>query len=389
MDANTIVKYKRREACWICPECETENRLEMGKCILCGRIRTDDVPYVRAWSAEDEARENAMRNTGYYNQPYQQPPVATAPYADRRITPYGETSIFKETEGYELPPKKKSNKGLIIGIVATACVISIVALAVLLGPNNEKKYKEAMSYYNSAHYEEALEKFEQLPDDYKNVSYMIEDTKYNLAVEYLENGNIEDARYLFEELGDFSDSESMILQCDYMDATALLEAGDYDGAKTAFSNLGSYSDSANMVKECDYQKATEYYNDGEYTEAMELFKSLGYYSNSTSMFNTVERALINENIRYGYYTEEEDMIGNWKDSSGNYANYTYNYNGSVHVNYSLPYTSGSYFKVENGVHYHGQYSWTKQWIFEYVSYNQAKVYDYKDGQVYVLTRYSN
>ncbi len=387
MDSNTILKYKRREACWICPECEMENRLDMNKCILCGRIRTDNIPYVRAWSAEDEARENAMRNTGYYGQPYQQPPVAPPTYPDRRVSPYGDTKIFKDTDGYELPAEKKANKGLIIGIVATVSVVIIIALVLLLGPNNEKTYKEAMSYYNARQYEQALEKFEKLPDNYKNVSYMIDDTKYNMAVEYLESGDVEEARGIFEELGDFSDSANMLLQCDYIDAIALLEAGDYDASKTAFSNLGSYSDSANMVKECDYRKANQYYSDGDYTRAMVLFKSLGYYSDSTSMFNTVERALINENILYGYYTEEEDMIGNWKDSSGNYANYTYNYDGSMHVNYDFPHTSGTYFKVENGVHYHGEYSWTKQWIFEYVSYSQARVYNYKDGQVYTMTRY--
>ena len=36
MEVNVILEYKRKSDSWICPECDTENDLSIGKCTICG-----------------------------------------------------------------------------------------------------------------------------------------------------------------------------------------------------------------------------------------------------------------------------------------------------------------------------------------------------------------
>ncbi len=383
MDANVILKYKREEDRWVCPECDTENSVERGKCHLCGFIRTEGVAYKRAWSPEDEAREKRVQSGGFGNGQYN---GQTAGYASRVSTPV-ENPVYGGAD-FSPAPAKKSHKGLVIGIIAAAVVVVIIAVALMLGSaGKDRTYNDAVTYYNRGNYSKALDKFEQLPDDYKDVAYMKKDTMYMLALEYLyDDGDPDAARDLFEELGNYEDSQAMLVECDYVAAKNLLEEGSYNEAKNAFYELDGYYDSDDMIKECDYRKATDFYNSGEYTEAMKIFNFLGYYSDSDDMFDKAETALINENMNNYRYTTEEDMIGEWRNSDGDYAIYSYNDDGTVHVSYNLPYTSGTYFKIENGVHYHGNYSWYKQWIFEYMDDDLVNVYNYKDGNIYVLIK---
>ena len=35
-DVNTILRYKRSCDSWLCPECDTENNISLGKCTVCG-----------------------------------------------------------------------------------------------------------------------------------------------------------------------------------------------------------------------------------------------------------------------------------------------------------------------------------------------------------------
>ena len=391
MDLSVMMKYKRKKDCWVCPLCENENPDDTGKCYLCGYVRTGSEIFLRAWTPEDDARERTemMRNQGVNPIPNQIPPVRPVAPPPPPMPPRREERLFEDEErigGEEFVPKKKRSKAPLIIIIIAIIAFIVGAFFFLLNNSRQETYDAAIDYYNSEQYQEALNKFEELPDDYKDVDERKKDTKYLLAKKYLAERNVESARELFTELGSYSDSKDMLTECDYVAATLLLEGENYDEAREAFKALGDYSDSADMINECDYQQATDYYNSSDYVKAMGLFYSLGYYRDSKRMLNNGESGLLRENRNNYRYEVQTDLIGDRSDSDGNYVEYTQSdYN--MHAEWSMASTSGSYFKVEDGIHYHGSdYYWTKQWIFEYISYNEAYVFNYIDGKVYTFSR---
>ena len=272
MDLNVMMKYKRKRDCWVCPVCENENTTDTGKCYLCGHVGSGNEAFLKAWSAEDEARERAekMRNDLRTEQSIQnkKPPI-------KPIIPKHETKIFEDDVGYVPPKEKKSHKGLVIFIVLLVVLAIVAVILWSVYSNYENIYSEGIRLYNIGKYEDALGKFEELPYDYKNTAEKIKDTKYNMACEYMNEGDIQSARSIFTELGYYSDSAQMLNECSYAEACLLYETGQYADAKVAFENLSGYSDSDKMMDECDYQQGLEYYNDGDYVLASTVFLLTG------------------------------------------------------------------------------------------------------------------
>ena len=117
-------------------------------------------------------------------------------------------------------PKKKSKKGIIIGIVS-AIVILVAAASVYLyftqfSPDAiiRKKYDEAVSLYNEGNYDEALPIFEEL-GDYSNAIETAKGCKYNLGIEAMDSFDWETAVSYFTGL-DYENSKKMLTDCSFL-----------------------------------------------------------------------------------------------------------------------------------------------------------------------------
>ena len=72
----------------------------------------------------------------------------------------------------------------------------------------------------------------------------------------------------------------------YIHANNLLENGNYELAYTEFENLGGYADSETMLLECRYVQAVKYRDSGDYELANKMFESLGNYRDSKILIHT-------------------------------------------------------------------------------------------------------
>ncbi len=75
---------------------------------------------------------------------------------------------------------------------------------------------------------------------------IIPGSKYNAAVELMDNGKYEEAITAFEALGDYKDSQERIKESKYQNAVLLLNEGKYHKAATEFSALKDYKDSREL-----------------------------------------------------------------------------------------------------------------------------------------------
>ncbi len=53
-DTNVILKYRRPQDSWLCPECDSENTLSYSSCFVCGCGRVGTPVIVKAWTEMDE-----------------------------------------------------------------------------------------------------------------------------------------------------------------------------------------------------------------------------------------------------------------------------------------------------------------------------------------------
>ena len=49
-----ILHYKRPCDCWLCPDCDTENEIVLGKCSVCGRRKDALAVILKQWNEAEE-----------------------------------------------------------------------------------------------------------------------------------------------------------------------------------------------------------------------------------------------------------------------------------------------------------------------------------------------
>lgn len=117
-----------------------------------------------------------------------------------------------------------------------------------------------------------------------------EKKKYDEALSLFEAGSYEEAQQKFSELGDYEDSQQLVI---YIDAETLYEAESYEEALEKFSELGDYKDSLQMAEICKdlqekakkYEEAKALFDEGEEAKAYPLFLELNDYLDSSEMLD--------------------------------------------------------------------------------------------------------
>ena len=93
-----LQKFKRKEECWICPECDSENQMFSGNCIVCG-----------------SAKSVTARTISLYTETKDVP------------LPYNNVYI---------PPEKKSNAGVIVLAIILFVLMAVGAFFIVTNMNS-------------------------------------------------------------------------------------------------------------------------------------------------------------------------------------------------------------------------------------------------------------
>jgi len=107
----------------------------------------------------------------------------------------------------------------------------------------------------------------------------------------------------------------------YARATSLLNSGDYAGARVAFTEIVSYSDSATLLKECDYRQASALAGSADMAElnqAISLYQGLGQYKDSATQYQSTLYKLGKAEAAAGQYEQAADTfqsLGSYNDSA--------------------------------------------------------------------------
>lgn len=176
--------------------------------------------------------------------------------------------------------KQKRKKTIIITIAAVVSLLAICSFVLFYGIPNAR-YQEACEALDNGDYDEAYYLFWDL-GNFKDSEVMVQECLYQEATAALNNQEFEEAHELFIYLGDYSNSAEMALETRYQQAVALMNSQKLDDAIQMFSVLGNYSDSSTQILEAKYRKADHYQNAKKYKEAYQLYVELGDYKESQS-----------------------------------------------------------------------------------------------------------
>lgn len=165
--------------------------------------------------------------------------------------------------------KTNSGKGWkVLGLVILCA--AIIAGGVWYQGEHKKSelYVNALQKVVAEQYEDAISIFEQI-GDYKdseeqiaNCEEHIKENLYVQAIGLFDSKSYDEAITIFEELGDYKDSQEQIVSCNerieatkkeetYDMAVGLMQAGEYDEAIVEFGKIPGYEDTAKLLQECE------------------------------------------------------------------------------------------------------------------------------------------
>lgn len=210
-----------------------------------------------------------------------------------------EEEEIKEEEFKEEPKKRRKHKKSYGPFVIILLIIIVIAggIAIKVVPEklNAKNYEEAAKLYEQKKYVQAAEIYEDLGD------YEDSETRKNICL-YAQANTLEaqkkyaEAAEIYTSLGDYQDSAAKMNSCKYHAAIAVLEAGNISEAKAMLESLNGYADSKNLLSECTYKEGVALLNKKDYQGAIEIFTKLGTYSDSAEKINEAKYGFVKNNL---------------------------------------------------------------------------------------------
>lgn len=231
--------------------------------------------------------------------------------------------IESEKRAFEEKQKAKI-RGIVIAMVSAVAVIA-VAIHIISNSNKESSYNEAMELYGMGQYEEAREVFNDLGDYSDATTYVStidsflteRESKYEKGVGYYEKGAYSECITCLTEISDYLESADYIeksVEAIYQQATEHYDAGEFEKAKAM---LGKIPDSSSkgmdaellradieeviiaQANAANYEQAKGYYDNGDYETAQRLFMSLGNYGDSATYLSAIGTS---------YYKQATDLF---------------------------------------------------------------------------------
>ena len=150
---------------------------------------------------------------------------------------------------------------------------------------------------------------------------IIPNIKYDKAVNLMDEDKYEDAKEIFEQLGELQDSKNKLAECNiniqYQSAVDLMNEKKYSEATDTFKEIRGFKDSTEKYNECMYEYATVLMDEKKYSEAADIFKEIRGFKDSVEKYIkcTYEYAnVLMEEKKYGDAADLFEKISDYKDS---------------------------------------------------------------------------
>lgn len=207
----------------------------------------------------------------------------------------------EKKDGIEKKPINKK-KIIIIGLISVVVIIvAVVLLNTLVLPGY--KYNKAEEYCKNKQYDKAINMYSDIKDFkdsrklLKNAYFeygkqLIENQKYNEAIE-----NLEDSKH--------DDAEAYI---NYAKALQLFQDKKYDEAITALEKMNDFEKTKEFLLDAYYGKANELFNSGKYKDAITYYEKSGVKDVEQKQINNAKIMIAEEKFQAGNLAEAQKLF---------------------------------------------------------------------------------
>lgn len=218
-----------------------------------------------------------------------------------------------ESEKRTFEEKQKAKvRGIVIAAVSVVAAIAVI-IGVISNSNKSSSYNQAMELYSKGQYEEAREIFNDLGDYSDAATYVStidsllteREDKYEKGIGYYEKGAYSECISSLVDISDYLDSADYIeksAEAIYQQATDYYNSDNFEKAKEMLEKIpNSYSKAMDVelmladietiiieqTNMANYEQAKGCYDNGDYETAQRLFMSLGNYEDSATYLSVI------------------------------------------------------------------------------------------------------
>lgn len=168
---------------------------------------------------------------------------------------------------------------MIIAIFSVILIVSFITLAIIITPdiNLSEDYDEAVSIYNNGNYDRAIVLFEEL-GDYGDSDELLKDSIYKKSNNYALRNDWVAAIDAISQIVDYKDSENLLNEYNYNYALEKIENKEWQVAIELLE--GSDKDVKALINQCKYELALEEYHKNNWETATGLFAEIKDYKDS-------------------------------------------------------------------------------------------------------------
>ena len=170
------------------------------------------------------------------------------------------------------------------------------ALAML----QEIRYQRAMEDKENLRYESAIDGFLNL-GTYLDSQEQYEDSIYLYARSLMREEKLEEASEQFIRIPEYRDSLSLLRSCRYRLAGNKRKAGELIEAASLYESLGIYEDAERLGKACRYEAGMSAIAEGNFIEAAEQLKMAEDYEDAVTHFNEAALTVGSTALTQGEY----------------------------------------------------------------------------------------
>ena len=203
--------------------------------------------------------------------------------------------------------------------IALIVAMVLVSLKIVLP---SMKYDNAVSLMDNGRYEDATAILSEM-GDYKDSETLVSECAYRQATDLIEDGMLPEAVEILDKL-DYKDSAVLAMECtDFESAKVLMQEGKLEEAVALFASIEEFYDSTDLMNECRYRQAIEWEESGNLAEAMPVYIALGEYKDSAQIVQMYYDGAVTrmENGEYLHAADMLSVLGDYQDSLSLIENY--------------------------------------------------------------------
>jgi tetratricopeptide (TPR) repeat protein len=189
-------------------------------------------------------------------------------------------------------------------ILTVVFILPVLAAILMTGCGTFSQKKQAEEYFNNGNYEEARDVYTELGMEDK-----VSECTYLIAQNCVDEKDYETAIKELETIPDYEGAPELLEDARYEYGMSLYEQGNFEKAMSQFEEVSDYKEASDYIKKSRYEYGIVLYVKGQYEDAMAQFEKIAEYNDTADYLDKCQMGLKYADFDYdNFYTSDIEDI---------------------------------------------------------------------------------